>query len=88
MYEVSANATELAVQVEKFYQTLDTEKSICINNAERNYVEDTTTTYEGLNNCLSGKSPVPEKPTTSPVTEQPTTTLSTDSTPLWTQEDE
>lgn len=77
MYEISANATELAVQVEEFYKTLDTAKSICINNAERHYVEDTTTTYEGLNNCLSGKAPVPQQPNTLP-TDQTTMATTTE----------
>ncbi|KAH8416644.1 hypothetical protein KR222_000401, partial [Zaprionus bogoriensis] len=55
MYELSANATQLAIEVEELYKTLDTARAICINNAERFYVQDTTSTYEYLNDCLSGK---------------------------------
>lgn len=55
MYAISADATELAVEVEEFYKTIDSKKLICINNAERNYVEETTSTYENLNLCLAGK---------------------------------
>ncbi|KAH8338416.1 hypothetical protein KR059_003279, partial [Drosophila kikkawai] len=52
MYEVSSNATENAVKIEEEYRVVDTQRNICVNNAERNYVQDTTTTYEQLNACL------------------------------------
>lgn len=60
MYQISANATELSIEVEEFYKTIESKKSICINNAERNYVEYTTNTYENLNLCLAGKVQIPQ----------------------------
>ncbi|KAH8283872.1 hypothetical protein KR054_003890, partial [Drosophila jambulina] len=59
LYSVSANATENAAKIEEEYRTVDTQRDICVNSAERSYVQDTTTTYEQLNACLKGTQPVP-----------------------------
>lgn len=90
MYQISANATELSIEVEEYYKTIESRKSICINNAERYYVGYTTETYENLNLCLAGKVPIPEttrkipettppKPTT-PLPNYETTTRRTEGT--------
>ncbi|EDW14807.1 uncharacterized protein LOC6573259 [Drosophila mojavensis] len=55
MYGISANAIEMLTDMEALYQKLISAKDICINNAERTYVEFTATVYEALNDCLSGK---------------------------------
>ncbi|KAH8251367.1 hypothetical protein KR032_009754 [Drosophila birchii] len=59
LYSVSANATENSVKIAEEYRIVETQHDICVNDAERTYVQDTTTTYEQLNACLKGKEPVP-----------------------------
>lgn len=54
MYGISTNAIEMMTDMEALYQKLTTAKDICVNNAERTYVESTASTYEALNDCLSG----------------------------------
>ncbi|KAH8356033.1 hypothetical protein KR200_008182, partial [Drosophila serrata] len=56
LYQVSANATDAAGNLKIHLQTLDTQLEICVNNAERDYVEGTTSSYEALKNCLDGGS--------------------------------
>lgn len=59
-YDISANATELAEKSKTEYNLVETNKSICVNEAERQYVESTTLCYTQLNECLLGKGPSPE----------------------------
>lgn len=59
-YDISANATELAEKSKTDYNLVETNKSICVNEAERQYVESTTLCYTQLNECLLGKGPSPE----------------------------
>ncbi|XP_043068322.1 uncharacterized protein [Drosophila bipectinata] len=54
-YGISANATEVATQLEGEYLTLNTQKDICLNNAEVKYVTETADTYDVLNACLRGE---------------------------------
>ncbi|KAH8258433.1 hypothetical protein KR038_011419, partial [Drosophila bunnanda] len=54
LYQVSANATEAAGNLKIHLQTLDTQLEICLNSAERDFVEGTSVTYEALNKCLNG----------------------------------
>lgn len=56
-YDVSANATELAEKSKAEYNAVETNKSICVNDGERKYVESTTKCYTELNDCLVGKGP-------------------------------
>ncbi|XP_030564310.1 uncharacterized protein LOC115765074 [Drosophila novamexicana] len=58
MYEISTNATQTSFEIKNFYRQIESTKTICINNAEQAYVKDTSVTYEALNDCLSGKSPL------------------------------
>ncbi|KAH8356034.1 hypothetical protein KR200_008188 [Drosophila serrata] len=59
LYSISNNATENSVKIQEEYRIVGTQRDICVNDAERNYVQDTTTTYEQLNACLKGNQPVP-----------------------------
>lgn len=59
-YEVSANATDAAEKSKSDYNRIDTKKLVCVNEAERNYVESTTLCYTELNECLLGKSVILE----------------------------
>ncbi|EDW53365.1 protein TsetseEP [Drosophila sechellia] len=63
MYQVSANATEAAVQIKIHLQTLDSQLETCLNYSERDFVEGTAHYYEELNKCLAG-APVPQETTT------------------------
>ncbi|ALC46182.1 CG10911, partial [Drosophila busckii] len=63
MYAISADATELVTEMSAAYQSIETVKTICVNNAERTYVENTAKTYEYLNACLNGTGPLPTVPT-------------------------
>lgn len=77
MYTLSANALEDATEMKAYYQVIENTKTVCINNAERTYVESTTNAYEQLNSCLS--SPNTPRSTTWPTTNStpkrtPTTT--------------
>lgn len=81
-YEVSANATDAAEKSKADFNRVDTNKSVCVNEAERNYVESTTLCYTELNECLVGKSAIPA----SSLAPQTTEYLSTDSTPLSTDD--
>ncbi|KAH8271264.1 hypothetical protein KR018_005310 [Drosophila ironensis] len=80
-YAISANATELATQIGREYLTVQSEHDICTNNADRIFVEDTATTYENLNDCLSGRSYIStdiwttttSPPDTTTTTSEPTT---------------
>ncbi|XP_060648820.1 uncharacterized protein LOC132786333 [Drosophila nasuta] len=67
-YEISANATVAAAKIKADLLQVDTAKSMCLNEAERNYVENTSEVYGLLNDCLSGKQ------TTTPSIPWPTTT--------------
>ncbi|XP_023178034.2 uncharacterized protein LOC111604269 [Drosophila hydei] len=71
-YALSANATNLAANVKADYVQSNTVKTVCVNNAERTYVEDTTRVYGQLNSCLLGYD-IPNPPTTDTTTEYPTT---------------
>uniref|UniRef100_A0A6P4FI91 Uncharacterized protein LOC108051431 isoform X2 n=1 Tax=Drosophila rhopaloa TaxID=1041015 RepID=A0A6P4FI91_DRORH len=83
-YGISANATEIAVKITEEYQVLASRRDICMNNADRIYVEDTTDTYEKLNNCLKGRDTqppsAPEIYTTTPCTTTTKTTTTTTTT--------
>ncbi|KAH8359647.1 hypothetical protein KR093_008183, partial [Drosophila rubida] len=57
MYTISADASEVAVEIKEDYRLIESSKTICVNNAERAYVENTTNTYEKLNSCLIGNEP-------------------------------
>lgn len=59
LYSLSANATENAVKIQEEYISVNLQRTICVNNAERDYVQDTTNTYEQLNACLRGEQSVP-----------------------------
>ncbi|KAH8251368.1 hypothetical protein KR032_009755 [Drosophila birchii] len=74
LYQVSADATEAAGNLKLHLQTLDTQQDICVNSAERDYVEGTSSTYEALTKCLNG-----DGITTTPGWDWETTT-----TPAWT----
>ncbi|KAH8312694.1 hypothetical protein KR044_012229, partial [Drosophila immigrans] len=63
MYNLSGDANELVVNIKEHYRRIDSTKTICVNNAERAYVENTADTYEQLNSCLAGN--VQQNPTTS-----------------------
>lgn len=79
-YAISANATQIAVQIQEQYTILESRKSVCINDANRSYVEDTSDTYELLNNCLKNG---PTTTTCNPLT-YPTTTTATTTTTITT----
>ncbi|XP_034115146.2 uncharacterized protein LOC117575152 [Drosophila albomicans] len=55
MYALSADANDVAVEMQESYRVIETYKTVCVNDAERTYVEHTTNTYEELNSCLAGK---------------------------------
>ncbi|XP_034486617.1 uncharacterized protein LOC117791077 isoform X2 [Drosophila innubila] len=76
MYTLSANALQLATEMREYYQLIETTKTICINNAERTYVESATKDYEQLHTCLMGNvSPHSTTPNYTPrYTTYPTTT--------------
>nr|NP_001287585.1 uncharacterized protein Dmel_CG11470, isoform B [Drosophila melanogaster]NP_651700.2 uncharacterized protein Dmel_CG11470, isoform A [Drosophila melanogaster]AAF56904.1 uncharacterized protein Dmel_CG11470, isoform A [Drosophila melanogaster]AHN57584.1 uncharacterized protein Dmel_CG11470, isoform B [Drosophila melanogaster]AOQ11304.1 CG11470-RA [synthetic construct] len=77
-YAISANATQIAVQIQEQYTILESRKSVCINDANRSYVEDTSDTYELLNNCLkNGPTTTTCNPLTYPTTTTATTTTTT-----------
>nr|XP_017008634.2 uncharacterized protein LOC108065220 [Drosophila takahashii] len=76
MYQVSANATEAAANIKIHLQTLNTQRESCKNLADRDYVEGTASTYEGLTSCLSG-APIPQETTV-------TTTTTTTTPDYWT----
>ncbi|XP_002136982.1 uncharacterized protein [Drosophila pseudoobscura] len=71
-YNISSTATELGAKIQGDYQIIDGKKDLCVNEAERRYVERTTNTYEQLNACLRGDIAV-GPPTLAP-TLAPTTT--------------
>ncbi|SPP82877.1 uncharacterized protein LOC117585232 [Drosophila guanche] len=54
MYAISANATESAATIQMQLQTKENQLAICVNEADRYFVEDTTAMYEELNACLNG----------------------------------
>ncbi|XP_017041601.1 uncharacterized protein LOC108088365 [Drosophila ficusphila] len=54
-YAISANATEIAAKIQEEYRLLTSKREICLNDANRSYVEDTADTYEELNACLEGR---------------------------------
>ncbi|KAH8258432.1 hypothetical protein KR038_011420 [Drosophila bunnanda] len=83
LYSVSSNATENSVKIQEEYRVVDTQRDICVNEAERNYVQDTTTTYEQLNACLKGVQPVPV-----PTPEAPYTTTVSPNTPTLPNDDD
>lgn len=62
MYQVSANATEAAVQIKIHLQTLDSQLESCLNYSEKDFVEGTALYYGELNKCLAG-APVPQETT-------------------------
>ncbi|EDV53215.1 protein TsetseEP [Drosophila erecta] len=62
MYQVSANATEAAVQIKIHLQTVETKRESCFNYAERDFVEGTSLYYGELNKCLAG-APIPQDTT-------------------------
>eukprot|EP00099_Drosophila_melanogaster_P023829 NP_651699.1 uncharacterized protein Dmel_CG7567 [Drosophila melanogaster] len=62
MYQVSANATEAAVQIKIHLQTLDSQLESCLNYSEKDFVEGTSLYYGELNKCLAG-APVPQDTT-------------------------
>ncbi|KAL7727284.1 hypothetical protein ACLKA6_016037 [Drosophila palustris] len=67
LYAISANATELLDQVHEKYRIIDISEKSCTSKTERAHTEKTADTYEELNKCLAGVSPVPEPiPTTTP----------------------
>ncbi|XP_041452393.1 uncharacterized protein LOC121405547 [Drosophila obscura] len=70
-YSISNTATELAAKIQADYLTIESTKDLCLVDAERNYVEATTTTYEQLNACLRGDIAVEKTSTTT--TCEPTT---------------
>lgn len=78
-YELSANATDAAEKSKSDYNRIDTQKFVCVNEAERKYVESTTLCYTELNECLLGKSVIPES-TPAPIysTPAPTAPIITD----------
>ncbi|KAH8383008.1 hypothetical protein KR009_006232, partial [Drosophila setifemur] len=53
-YAISANATETSVQIQQDLATVVSQKELCVETANRIYVEDTATSYENLNACLKG----------------------------------
>ncbi|XP_017100897.2 uncharacterized protein [Drosophila bipectinata] len=67
LFQVSANVTEVASFVKISLLTLQTQLDSCVNHAQREYIEDTSSTYEQLNNCLKG-APLPEVTTTTTTT--------------------
>ncbi|EDW39092.1 GL13586 [Drosophila persimilis] len=66
-YNISSTATELGAKIQGDYQIIDGKKDLCVNEAERTYVERTTNTYEQLNACLRGDIAV-GPPTLAPTT--------------------
>ncbi|EDW14806.1 uncharacterized protein LOC6573258 [Drosophila mojavensis] len=70
-YSISANASDLAARSKADYIEAETAKSVCINLAEKNYVEDTSRVYGQLNNCLLGYD-IPNPPTIGTATPPPT----------------
>ncbi|XP_017863492.1 PREDICTED: uncharacterized protein LOC108614056 [Drosophila arizonae] len=69
-YSISANASDLAARSKADYIEVETAKSVCINLAEKNYVEGTSRVYGQLNNCLLGYD-IPNPPTVGPATRPP-----------------
>ncbi|EDV53214.1 uncharacterized protein LOC6554622 [Drosophila erecta] len=86
-YSISANATQIAVRIQEEYTLIESQKTVCLNNADRTYVEDTSETYELLNNCLKNGiptttcSPVTSTSTAAPTTTTAATTTTTTTTP-------
>ncbi|KAM8714377.1 hypothetical protein ACLKA7_014498 [Drosophila subpalustris] len=81
MYTISADSSELLAQVREQYRLIEITQYECTNKTERTYVENTANTYEELNKCLTGVSPVPngstpQTPTTAP-TDAPETSAPT-----------
>ncbi|XP_017140213.1 uncharacterized protein LOC108154452 [Drosophila miranda] len=70
MYSISANATQIAAIIQSDLLLVESRWDICVNDAERDFVEDTASTYEHLNACLNGAA-LPNEPVS---TEGPSTT--------------
>ncbi|XP_043654921.1 uncharacterized protein LOC122621200 [Drosophila teissieri] len=51
-YGISADATEIGVEIQKEYTLIESRKKVCLDDANRTYVEDTSKTYDLLNDCL------------------------------------
>ncbi|KAM8707144.1 hypothetical protein ACLKA7_011270 [Drosophila subpalustris] len=56
-YEISVNAANAAAQSKSDYAGVQNRKTLCVNDAEWKYVEDTSKVYEQLNDCLVRKMP-------------------------------
>ncbi|EDW58950.1 uncharacterized protein [Drosophila virilis] len=58
-YAISANATDAAIKSKSDYSRVDTTRNVCVSNAEKNYVENTSKVYGLLNSCLLGNDNIP-----------------------------
>ncbi|XP_039231948.1 uncharacterized protein LOC120321891 [Drosophila yakuba] len=56
-YGISANATQIAVEIQGEYTLIESRRTVCLNDADRTYVEDTSKTYDLLNDCLKNGIP-------------------------------
>ncbi|BFF91324.1 uncharacterized protein DMAD_09630 [Drosophila madeirensis] len=66
-YSISNTATELGAKIQADYLSIESRKDLCVNDAERTYVEGTSSIYEQLNACLRGDTvptPFPATPAT------------------------